>query len=856
MKENNYFKTKIITIITIALLTVSTMTVFLNTTVNAQIADEQPVPGPIPTGVTPDRLVETLARFSFRPRPVGVNQPILINIWIQTETLNAHQKFTQAHSVTIVKPDGSQEVITIDSYISDSTAWFEYLVEQVGTYKLTFNFLGMYFPAGRYLNGFRVDNSSGSNSPESIYYQPSSDGPYDLEVQEDIVYSWPAADLPTDYWTRPVSPEFREWWSILGNYPPTGTVGGGPIWPANTNTYAQTRYGYVPYVEGPNSAHIVWRRQSGFGGLVGGTMGYQSFWEGNKLINYHPDIIFAGRAYQDIVKYVNGQPTTVWQCYDIRTGEVYWEKDQASQLPTFIWYDPGSAEVVGAEPYFADVFLGYTGNGRMIKYNPYTGDVYQNISIAPLTSGEYVSDRLFISVQNLGGGEYRLIKWTIAAIRLSVFQINYEFTVLSNVSYPFSRFYGTQDYEAGIAVYGQANRLMTASLETGELLVDIETDTLFGTSGTPSIADHGKFAVRYNDGHWHCWDARTGQKLWVSEISSWPWGTFGTYGSTSYGGMIISGQPDAVVAINWTDGTTVWAYEFEAQFPYETPFTGSDGQTVHTWHSPMLIADGKLYAFNAEHSPDQPIKRGSKIHAINVTTGEGIWMYSARQTGLGNGARQFQGAIADGYLAISNAYDGYMYVFGKGESATTVSAPKTSIPKGTPFMIDGTVLDQSPGQPDTPCVDKDSMTLQMEYLHMQSAIAGIKGDGIITGVPVMLTAIAEDGTYVDIGTVTTDGYSGTFGKAWTPTTEGTYKIVASFEGDESYGSSSATTWIIVGPAASASIPVEPETPEIPETPETPDTPETPETPDTPDTPETPETPEIQKLQRQKLLKHP
>ncbi len=437
-------KTKMTAIIIMVILTLSTFMLMTNNTVQAQIADEQPVAGPIPIGVTPDRLIETISYLSFRPDPVGVGQPILVNMWIQTEVLSASQKFIQAHSVTITKPDGTIDIITVDSYISDSTAWFEYVVDQVGTWTLQFNFLGMYFPAGRYYNGYIVTNSTGSNQADNRYYMPSSDGPYELEVQEDIVYSWPESPLPTDYWTRPVSPEHREWWPILGNYPATGIVGGGPppYWPANTNAYAQNRYGFVPYVQGPNTAHVVWRRQFALGGLVGGTMGYQSFWEGNKLINGHPDIIFAGRCYQDIVKYVDGQPTTVWQCYDLRTGEVYWEKNQATQLPTFIWYDPGSAEVVGAEPYFADVFLGYTGNGRMIKYNPWTGAVYQNISIAPLTSGEYISDRLFLTVQNLGGGNYSLVKWTIAAIRLSVFQINYEFTVISNVSFPWSRLYG------------------------------------------------------------------------------------------------------------------------------------------------------------------------------------------------------------------------------------------------------------------------------------------------------------------------------------------------------------------------------------------------------------------------------
>ena len=32
------------------------------------------------------------------------------------------------------------------------------------------------------------------------------------------------------------------------------------------------------------------------------------------------------------------------------------------------------------------------------------------------------------------------------------------------------------------------------------------------------------------------------------------------------------------------------------------------------------------------------------------------------------------GAVADGYLTGSDMYDGYMYVFGKGKSDTTVDS--------------------------------------------------------------------------------------------------------------------------------------------------------------------------------------
>ena len=57
-------------------------------------------------------------------------------------------------------------------------------------------------------------------------------------------------------------------------------------------------------------------------------------------------------------------------------------------------------------------------------------------------------------------------------------------------------------------------------------------------------------------------------------------------------------------------------------------------------------------------SPNQPLQRGLKLHAINATTGEGIWNITGCLA---------PDAVADGYLAASNSYDGYMYVFGNGK---------------------------------------------------------------------------------------------------------------------------------------------------------------------------------------------
>ena len=542
-----------------------------------------------------------------------------------------------------------------------------------------------------------------------------------------------------------------------------------------------------------------------------------------------PAIVYAGRCYQTLTKVaktlVNGTyydaPTSVWQCYDLRTGQVYWENTLVgSQAPTMILYSEREIDVVPGETSSSESIradLMYVGGGRLITYNPWTGAVNWNISIAPLTTGTYYASYdwpYFFSVQNIGSAtnpNYRLINWTIAGDPSGFTLANFRLGILNNVSWPFSSL-GVVDYEAGIAVstagitpssvgvsYGQM--IMGASLTTGQLLWNVSTDTSTGLngffSGSTSVADHGKYAVRLNDGHWHCWDLYSGKELWTNELTSWPWGTFGCYGVQSYGGNIISNQYDGVVAYNWTNGKISWWYKDKVEFPYETPF----GDNYPWFTGTTRIADGVIYTYNTEHSPSQPIMRGLKLHAINATTGEGIWNIT------GNMA---PGAVADGYLTAGDSYDGYMYVFGKGKTATTVTAPDVVMPKGNGIVIKGTVLDMSPAQPGTPCVSKDSMATQMEYLHMQHPIDGVDHQATISGVPVILTAIDSNGTVIDLGTVTTNGYYGTFSKAWTPPNEGTYQIIASFASDDSYGSSTAATAVSVGPA-----PVEPPTVEPP-----------------------------------------
>lgn len=511
---------------------------------------------------------------------------------------------------------------------------------------------------------------------------------------------------------------------------------------------------------------------------------------------------------------VQSMPTTVWESFDIRTGKVYWDQSGISQPPTIISYAENTPPVPGAlgRTDRTTVSLVYLSSSRVIKYNPITGAVTLNVSI-PVTTGTLYADPYVLSVQTLGSGsntQYRLINWTLQGLSATNFVTN----IVSNITYPFSSI-GTADYESMIAVSSTSSsppgtgvssnvRLMAASLTSGALLWNISADVGYPIfSGLTGISDHGKYAQRFDDGHWYCWDLHSGTRLWTSELSTYPWGTFGAYAQQSAYGLLFYNQYDGAVAYNWTNGKVAWRFQAPA-IPFETPYTngtGNVGGEGYSFFSDGIVADGKLYTYSVEHSPTAPLTRGWRFFCINATTGVGIWNVTGSM---------IPGVVADGYLTATNYYDGYMYIFGKGRSATTVTTSPAVIARGATVMIQGTVMDMSPGEPNTPCVSKDSMATEMEYLSMQHPIDGIWHNITMTGVPVSLTAIDSKGTCTEIGTVTTNAYYGTFSFAWTPPNQDTYTIAASFAGDDSYGSSGAGTAVSVGAA-----PATPQTPQYP-----------------------------------------
>jgi hypothetical protein len=482
----------------------------------------------------------------------------------------------------------------------------------------------------------------------------------------------------------------------------------------------------------------------------------------------------------------------------------------ASITPNFIEYTIGAIPSGGGFPtHVTEVLLGYIGRGLLIKYRPFTGMIRMNVSIDPLTSGQYYKNGYAMSVQNLGGGEYRLINWTTLGTTS-----NFANRVVSNVSWPWSSLPATTDFEAGYSArvvnvqragtYYQIN-VTIARLSDGQIMWSHVINAA-QYSGSCDMADHGKIATLTLHKGFYCWDLATGHQEWISEPMDYPWDMagFGGYSVQSAYGMLYRQAYSGIYAFNWTDGKIVWKYEAPADYVYETPYTNEEGATMYSWNIGAAIADGKMYAYNTEHSATLPITRGWKLHCIDAFTGDGIWQVAL--PGAASKHNPDVGPIADGYM-VEMSSDGYMYVFGKGESETTVTAPDVAVPSGTAMTIKGTVLDMSPGQPGTPCVDVDSVHAWMEKVHLQRDLP----EGLV-GVPVTLTAIHSDGEVVDLGTVTTNAYYGNFGFSWTPTKQGTYEIIATFEGDASYGSSNAGTTVTVGPAPSGGQPQETEEP--------------------------------------------
>ena len=755
----------------------------------------------IPAGETATYRVSSLPFLSFTPNPIGVGQELLVNMWLTFPS--AENRYCADYKVTITKPDGSTDVWTGDSYVADGTAWFTYVPDMMGEYKLKFEYPGQWFPAGYYHDGdWSNTTSSGATLYPAIYYEPVSTQEQTLTVQADMVMSW-NRPLPTDYWTRPISPNNREWNVIAGNYPWAYSRFGGQL------SVDENWYG--PFITGPKSAHIVWKRQDAMAGIIGGETGNYAI-----LANAGtPSVILMGRAYQTMTVPINGVPTSCAVSYDIRTGQQYYAIpiSQGGITPTHINYwkgadnaVPGAGEATSYTPELVTV-----SGGKLYKIHPNTGAITVNRTLPTFTQAELMfRGGFYLSYQNLGNSSnpnYRVVNWTSEGS-----SSDFTSRIVSNISCTIPPSYrgpiggvtgsygalGAFDPESGITVvqsrflYGNVYgfNLVAINLVNGQVLWNYSSPSSEMSSAyrpTNGWMRNGRYMAQMERGYFQAWDIRTGESLWKCDIVDAPWGEFWMYDEAAYNNLIFATGYTGVWAVNEDTGKVAWHYADPA-VPFETPYT-SNGTATNPIQN-IRVIDGMLYVTNTEHTPSTPATRGWGMICLNATSGEFQWKIA--------GANLSPGAAADGYLTASSSYSGYMYVIGKGLSSTSISAPLTAVTQGQSLVITGQVLDQSPAQAGTACVSKESMAAWMDYLHHQSPIPANT-----VGVPVSIDAVDPNGNFVHIADVTSD-MSGTYSYVFKPDMAGKYTITATFMGDDSYGSSYAETAVAVTEAAQSS----------------------------------------------------
>jgi len=700
--------------------------------------------------------------------------------------------------VTITKPDGNIDTLGPKDSWPMGAAFFTYTPTMTGEYSLKFNYPGQTFPSGE-------------------VYLPAESPITTLVVQEEPLEPWPAAELPTEYWERPINAENREWASIGGDWLMC-------YYNSTYTGFADAAAGYNPYSKAPRSSHIVWTKPLTSGGLAGGeleTLGYYSGISYN--VRLTPPIVMNGKLYYNMEQsrwgHMRYENTPGFVCVDLRTGEELWRNEEAG--------------VDAGQPYMSNVAVGAGVRGFLWDltgdtwnaYDAFDGKLMFTFENATHGTNWWWEDPVVFGddgtmyVYILDGYANSLIMWNSTKA--------FEGAGLIGVgSEGLLRFYTTErvtsDWEKGIewsvtipdrnvgwytpySIFGISDGVAIAKSGTGanevvyDLAYDITTgeeiwthDEAHSVQTFFSVTGQGVFAsFDFKERRWTGYDIKTGAQLWQSNQNEYPWGSYISYSPIIVNGKLLSGSFDGYLhAFDIETGKELWKF-----------YTGDSGtETVMgnyaVWEGP-IVADGVAFVGTGEETPTQPLTRGNHVFAVDTETGEEIWKI--------NGIMSLR-AIADGYLLGYNAYDSLIYCFGKGQSKTTVSVRSDVISNGESILITGRVTDESAGTkqgeaaafyPDgVPAIADEYMSDWMEYLYMQQPIPEN-----VEGVEVFLKIQEPNGDYYST-TVTSDS-NGMFSHMWAPAVVGEYHVTAMFEGSESYYSSQETTAFGVDEAAAA-----------------------------------------------------
>jgi len=752
---------------------------------------------------TPPWRIATYVKIHVNPDPVGVNQEtfiVMFTTWALPGAAVGNDIRFHNFKLTITKPDGNTEVkewpVVPDS---GGSAWTTYTPDQTGKYTLLLEYPGQtYTWGGAYQNDILLPSSATTT----------------FTVQEEPIERTSENPLPTEYWTRPINAQNVLWGSISSNW----------IYPAVDDRWQKDG-------SAPRSPHIMWTKILELGGLVGGTtIPDATYYSGFSYeTRFNDPMIISGILYYRVSLNHAGSGGG-FAAVDLRTGEQIWYRDDI--LPSMgQLYEHDTPNQHGT----VAGILWQTVGSTWRAYDALTGKDIFNLTGVP------------------GGTEVYTDKGEIVR-----YVLNYNTTARSGWLALWNNTaadYGTVQSAPGWRPLGQSidasdayswNVTITADL-TGDsspsIVGIIPGDLILGRSSGVTLASNW----RVTPDPYTMWaisdkPESRGQLLWIMNYSAPPnnmtrmlahqpidpvnrvflmsdreinrrygysldngalvWDTdveeraiqyySARQGFPAYGNLYISGYGGEIFAYSTTNGTLLWKYN-NTDSGIDTPWG------LYPTHI-SAVADGVVYAFSGEHSPNTPLYKGYRVRAIDAFTGEELWtLLGWSASGLGTTLAPI--AIADGFLTYLNAYDGQIYCIGKGPSATTVSIQNDVTTHGNKVLVKGSVIDTAAGTKQNeqearfpngvPAVSDANMTGWMEYVYMQQP-----RPTDVTGVEVIVSVLDPNNNCYEVGRTTSDA-DGFFKLVFEPEVPGEYTVIASFAGSESYWPSHAETALFV-----------------------------------------------------------
>lgn len=751
------------------------------------------------------------------PNPVGINQEVVIHVG-SPRPLAHPQTGWHDLSVTIEKPDGQTEVI--DGINTDTTGGTAvvYVPTMEGTYKLQ-----THFPE-------QILETNSRGIPAGTTIKESTSSVLELIVQQEPVPTYPGIPLPTEYWTRPIHADLREWSDIAGNWL-------GYFQPTSASPHSVTAT-WSKYNDAPETAHVLWAKPVAQGGIAGGQQAPYGFVNGDAYEGkFITPVIIGG------ILFLNTENRGGWMgpgvtAIDLHTGKELWYRDDISVDFGQVMY------VTGMNHHGVYGYLWDRQGSTWHAYDPFTGRwlyTMENVPSGTITFGP--DGEIFIYTVNLRNGwmskfnnkllnlhsSTGLIDYAGRGVHGEVFDIsegedydviqemyaagvNYrdipdpsgiEWNVSITTNLPGSVYKVRDgiilgsDFSRGTTVADEVN-LWAMSIEPGR-----EGQVLWQTTWKVpapytnlavedvSVEDDVFVMVHREAVQLYGFRLSTGEKIWGPTeahyfTDAWGYASGNSWDIITEGKLIAGSYGGTVWCHDVKTGEVLWTYDIEN--PY-----GEFIQGPRFRFRPAFVSDGKLYIENTEHNPREPQLRSAPFIALDLETGEEVF----RIDGLRSSEWSSTAIIGDGNIVAFNSHDNQVYTLGKGPTATEVSIKNNVIPQGNSVLIEGKVTDISPGTQDpritarfpdgVPAVADGNMSKWMQYVYMQFPCPSD-----INGLEITLSVIDSNNNSYDIGTTTTDA-SGSFSYMWTPEIPGKHTVIATFAGSKSYWPSFSQT---------------------------------------------------------------